>query len=59
MGVVYGIVHQAEITITNPPQLLNLDVKDSFELMKVMGLFGGVTMIIIGLFLRSKNNPRG
>ena len=51
----FGIVYWMETNIPQSPDIL--DLNNSFELMRLLGLVGGSTMIIVGLFLRPKNNP--
>lgn len=51
----FGIVYWMESNIPEPTDFL--DLNDSFELMRLMGMIIGSTMVIVGLILRPKNNP--
>lgn len=58
IGSTFGILSFAENYVPNPPNnSTNFpDLNDTFMLMKALGFFAGITLIVIGLF-RSKNNP--
>lgn len=60
MVVMFGIASHLENNTSPPPDSLKLfDLAYSFWLMKVLGFFAGITLIIVGLVMRSTDSKAG